>query len=66
MNMDHKLYTCAVFIDLAKAFDTVDHALLFKNLMFMEYEAVCTIGLSLSICLIERKLPVLTIAYQKR
>ena len=27
-NMDNKINTCAVFIDLAKAFDTVDHVIL--------------------------------------
>ena len=31
-NMDNKINTCAVFIDLAKAFDTVNHVILMKKL----------------------------------
>ena len=35
-SFENKNYTLAVFIDLPKAFDTIDHAILFKKLQTME------------------------------
>ena len=32
LNMDNKLYSCGVFVDLEKAFDTVNHEILIKKL----------------------------------
>ena len=32
LNMDTKLFSCGVFSDLQKAFDTVDHEILHQNL----------------------------------
>ena len=30
-SIDNKLYTCGVFLDFAKAFDTANHSILLKN-----------------------------------
>jgi retron-type reverse transcriptase len=39
-NMDNKLYSCGIFIDLKKAFDTVDHDILLGKLSHYDIRGV--------------------------
>ena len=39
-NMDNKLFTCGILIDLKKAFHTADHSILFNKLNHYEIRAI--------------------------
>jgi len=43
-NLDKNNFVCGVFIDLEKAFDTVNHDILIKNWIFMEFVLFPTNG----------------------
>ena len=45
-NMDKRLFSCGVFIDLKKAFDTVDHNILLHKLDYCGFRGVINIWFS--------------------
>ena len=45
-NMDNKMYSCGIFIDLKKAFDRVDHLILLQKL---DHYGVCGVTLTSSV-----------------
>ena len=52
-SIDKKLHTISVFLNLEKAFDTIDHSLLFKKLE--HHSIIGTVNHWLSSCLAGRK-----------
>ena len=44
--IDNKIFSIGIFIDLSKAFDTIDHKLFIKNSNTMELEVLHWNGLS--------------------
>lgn len=43
-NMDQRLFTCGIFVDLKKAFDTVNHKYFLINFIIMAVEEKLTTG----------------------
>ena len=54
VNIDNGLVNGVIFIDLKKAFDTIDHQILLKNLNAMELILVLWIGLVLTYLIVCR------------
>ena len=58
LNMDARAFSCGVFIDLKKAFDTIDHSILIHKLDFYGFRGIINFGLDLTYKL-EHKLQLL-------
>ena len=46
--LDNDDFVIGVFLDFSKAFDTVDHSILLKNVIYMELEALHYNGLKVT------------------